>query len=452
VVRVPHILVIDDEAAMRESLSLWLKEEGYYVEAVASGPEAIEKVGKKTWNIALLDLKMPGMDGLEVQREIKKISPETQIVMITAYPSVDTAISAMKEGAYDYIIKPFDPDEVSFMVKKIIEHQDLLLENILLRQRLEEKYQFPDIIGKSDAMQNIFELIRKVAPTIAPVLITGETGTGKELVARAIHGNSTRCHRPFVAVSCGALPETLLESELFGYEKGAFTGAEVTKKGRFEMADGGTLFLDEIGEISPRTQVDLLRVLEEKKLMRLGGTKSIEVDIRIISATNRDLKKAVEDGIFRNDLYYRLNVVSIHLPPLRERKDDIPLLVEEFLRRYNVEMNKRMDSLSPKALAMLMDYDWPGNIRELQNVIERAVVVGRGPRVLPEDLPFIIPGLKKGYPKSLKELEKFHVKVLLEENQWNIRKTAIDLGVDRQTLYNKIRKYDLKREEQRGKK
>lgn len=448
--KVPHILVIDDEAAMRESLSLWLKEEGYHVEAVASGPEAIEKVRKKTWNIALLDLKMPDMDGLEIQREIKKISPETQIVMITAYPSVDTAIAAMKEGAYDYIIKPFDPDEVSLMVKKIIEHQGLLLENILLRQRLEEKYQFSDIIGKSDAMQNIFELIKKVAPTIAHVLITGESGTGKELLARAIHGNSPRCYRPFVAVSCGALPETLLESELFGYEKGAFTGAEFTKKGRFEMADGGTLFLDEIGEISPRTQVDLLRVLEEKKFMRLGGTKLIELDIRIISATNRDLKKAVEDGIFRNDLYYRLNVISIHLPPLRERKEDIPLLAEEFLRRYRVEMNKEMNSLSPGALAMLMDYDWPGNVRELQNVIERAVVVGKGPKVLPKDLPFLIPGPKKEYHKSLKELERFHIKGLLEENQWNIRKTAIDLGVDRQTLYNKIRKYDLKREEQRG--
>ena len=444
----PRILVVDDEPAMRESLKDWLMEDGYEVGLARSGKEAITMVQEKSWEVILLDLKMPGMDGLEVLKKLKELDSEAEILMMTAYATVDTAIQAMKEGAFDYLVKPFDPDEIEMLIKKIITHKELVLENILLRRQLEEKNRYDEIIGKSDAMQGIFDLITRVAPSDSTILITGETGTGKELIAQAIHGNSERCYMPFVAVSCGALPDSLLESELFGYEKGAFTGAEYTKKGRFEMAEKGTLFLDEIGDISLKTQVDLLRVLQAKEFSRLGGQEIIKSDARVLAATNRDLKKAIEENRFREDLYYRLNVISIHVPALRERKEDIPLLAEAFIQKYCLEMNKEQVKISSSAMKSLIDYNWPGNVRELENVIERALVIGQGREIVADDLPFKTRDTThKELPKSLKMMEKMHIERILEEDNWNISRAARELDIDRQTLYNKIEKYGIKRGE-----
>jgi len=442
----PRILVVDDEAAVRESLNDWLMEDDYEVGLAASGEDAVSMAQEKSWDVILLDLKMPGMDGLETLKRLKKMMPEAEVLMMTAFATIDTAVQAMKEGAFDYLVKPFDPDEIEMHIKKIVEHKELVLENILLRKKLEEKYQYDEIIGKSGAMQEVFDLITRIAPTDSTVLITGESGTGKELIAQAIHGNSNRCYMPFIAVSCGALPDSLLESELFGYEKGAFTGAEHTKKGRFEMADKGTIFLDEIGDISFKTQVDLLRVLQQKEFRRLGGEEVIKVDVRILAATNRDLQKAIRENRFREDLYYRLNVISIHVPPLRERKEDIPLLAETFIRRYCLEMNKEEVKIAPTALKLLLDYDWPGNVRELENVIERALVIGQGKEIAANDLPFsrkeLVP---EKLPKSLKIMEQMHIERILEETDWNISRAARELDIDRQTLYNKIEKYKITR-------
>ena len=442
----PRILVVDDEAAMRGALKDWLMEDGYDVESAGSGEEAISMAQDREWEVVLLDLKMPGMDGLETLKRLKEINSEAEILIMTAYATVDTAVQAMKEGAFDYLVKPFDPDQVEILIKKIVAHKELVLENILLRRQLEEKSQYDEIVGKSDAMQEIFDLISRVAPTDSTVLITGESGTGKELIAQAIHGNSQRCYMPFIAVSCGALPESLLESELFGYEKGAFTGAEHTKKGRFEMADKGTLFLDEIGDISLKTQVDLLRVLQEKTIHHLGGETFIKVDVRILAATNRELQKAIKENRFREDLYYRLNVISIHVPPLRERKEDIPLLVETFIRKYCLEMNKEYMKITPSALKLLMEYDWPGNVRELENVIERALVIAKGKDIVSDDLPFSRKDIKpEHFPRSLKKMERMHIEMVLEETDWNISRAARELDIDRQTLYNKIEKYEIKK-------
>ena len=442
----PRILVVDDEAAVRESLNDWLMEDDYEVGLAASGEDAVSMAQENSWDVILLDLKMPGMDGLETLKRLKKMMPEAEVLMMTAFATIDTAVQAMKEGAFDYLVKPFDPDEIEMHIKKIVEHKELVLENILLRQKLEEKYQYGEIIGKSGAMQEVFELITRIAPTDSTVLITGESGTGKELIAQAIHGNSNRCYMPFIAVSCGALPDSLLESELFGYEKGAFTGAEHTKRGRFEMADKGTIFLDEIGDISLKTQVDLLRVLQQKEFRRLGGEDVIKVDVRILAATNRDLQKAIRENRFREDLYYRLNVISIHVPPLRERKEDIPLLVDTFIRRYCLEMNKEEVKIAPTALKLLLDYDWPGNVRELENVIERALVIGQGKEMAANDLPFSRKELgPEKFPKSLKIMEQMHIERILEETDWNISRAARELDIDRQTLYNKIEKYKITR-------
>jgi len=446
-----RILIVDDEPMVCLSLVNWLKEENYLARSAGDGPSAIALMSEEKWDIVLLDLKMPGMDGLEVLREIKKIAPQTVVVMMTAYASIPSSVQAMKDGAYDYLVKPLDVQELTMMLHKIIEHQQVLQENVLLRKRLKEHHSYENIIGKSEAMQKIFELIRTVADTTATVLVTGETGTGKELVARAIHANSSRRYSPFIGVSCGALPETLLESELFGYEKGAFTGAERTKKGRFELAHNGTLFLDEIGDISIKTQVKLLRVLQERSFPRLGGTEVVEVDVRLIAATNRDLMKAVEEGHFRSDLYYRLNVVNIHLPPLRDRKEDIPLLAERFIEKFNLEFNKRFDRMEKIAMDLMMDYHWPGNVRELENVIERAVVIGQGPEIKAEHLPFCRPesspapgGLAAADgARSLEDVEKAHILRMLESNEWNIAGTARLLGIDRTTLHKKINRFGL---------
>lgn len=441
------ILVVDDEPIVCLSLTNWLQEENYLARAAGDGPSAIAAIREENWDVVLLDLKMPGMDGLEVLRKIKEIAPHTAVIMMTAYASVPSSVQAMKEGAYDYIIKPLDVEELTLMLKKIVEHQHLVTENILLRKRLTDRYTYGDIIGKSSAMQNVFELIDTVADTNATVLITGETGTGKELVARAVHTNSSRRYSPFIAVSCGALPDTLLESELFGYEKGAFTGADRTKKGRFELAHGGTLFLDEIGDISMKTQIKLLRVLQERNFQRLGGTDLIDVDVRLITATNRDLAKAVEEKVFRNDLYYRLNVVNIQLPPLRKRKDDIPLLITHFMEKFNVEFNKKFDRVEQAALDQMMSYPWPGNVRELENVVERAIVIDQGPELKLGNLPFCnLEQPISSEPEALEEVEKLHITKMLERHDWNVAKTARILNIDRTTLHKKIKKFGLERQ------
>jgi DNA-binding NtrC family response regulator len=443
-----RILVVDDEPMVCLALTNWLEEENYFAQAVQDGPQAIAAVREENWDIILLDLRMPGMDGMEVLKQVKKIAPQTVVIMMTAYASIPGAVQAMKEGAYDYIVKPLDVDQLTLMLKRIVEHQQLITENILLRKRLTEQYEFEDIIGRSEAMQEVFEMIKAVTDTNATVLITGETGTGKELVARAIHSNSSRRYGPFVATSCGALPETLLESELFGYEQGAFTGADRTKKGRFELANGGTLFLDEMGDISMKTQIKLLRVLQERSFSRLGGTEQIKVDVRVISATNRDLVAAIEEGSFRSDLYYRLNVVSIQLPPLRERKDDVPLLAAHFINKYNVEFNKKFDRVDRKAMDFMMDYHWPGNVRELENVIERALVIDHGPEVKFKHLPFCnVESPLTEELQSLQEVERVHIEKMLKKNDWNIAKTARHLNIDRTTLHKKIKKFGLERQQ-----
>jgi two-component system response regulator AtoC len=360
------ILVVDDELSVRESLADLLRSRGFQALALETGEQALAQCASTPWDIVLLDLKLPGMDGLEVLEKIKAHDSETAVLIMTAYASIDSAVSAMKQGAYDYIVKPFDPEEIIHVINKIEESQKLKRENLLLRQKLEEIYAFDILVGKSRTMQEVFETINTVANSDSVVLIRGESGTGKELIARAIHAQSKRRYMPFVAVSLGALPDTLIESELFGYEKGAFTGADHTKKGRFELAHGGTLFLDEIGEISPKTQIDLLRALEEKQFQRVGGTRTISVDVRIISATNRNLEKAVAEGTFREDLYYRLNVVPIHVPPLRERKEDIPLLVKHFLRKAASKTNKKTCRINDKTMDFLIKYHWAGNVRELE--------------------------------------------------------------------------------------
>lgn len=446
--KMPNILVVDDEAAIRESLKDWLMEDGYGVALAVDGENAIAMVQESQYDVILLDLKMPGIDGLETMRRIKEISPDSEVLMMTAYASVDTAVQAMKEGAFDYLVKPFDPDEVELQIKKILALREMRLENIMLRKRLEAQYQYDEIIGKSEAMQEIFDLIDRVAPSDATVLITGESGTGKELIAQALHGNSNRCFMPFVAINCGALPDSLLESELFGYEKGAFTGADHTKRGRFEMAQGGTVLLDEIGEISLKTQVDLLRVLQQKEIIRLGGESTIDVDVRILAATNRDLKASMEKGDFREDLFYRLNVIAIHVPPLRERNEDIPLLANAFVKQRCMEMNKALVKISPGAMRQLMDYHWPGNVRELENIIERALVIGSGGEIMTDDLPFSRgEPYASDSPKSLKMMEKAHISRILEQANWNISKAAREMDIDRQTLYNKMRKYAIKKGE-----
>ena len=443
-----RVLVVDDEPMVCLALTNWLEEENYFAQAVEDGPQAIGAVREENWDIVLLDLRMPGMDGMEVLKQVKEIAPQTVVIMMTAYASIPGAVQAMQEGAYDYIVKPLDVDQLTLMLQRIVEHQQLITENILLRKRLTEQYEFEDIIGRSEAMQEVFEMIKAVTDTNATVLITGETGTGKELVARAIHSNSSQRYGPFVATSCGALPETLLESELFGYEKGAFTGADRTKKGRFELAHGGTLFLDEVGDISIKTQIKLLRVLQEKSFSRLGGTEPIKVDVRLVSATNRDLVAAIEDGSFRSDLYYRLNVVTIQLPPLRERKDDVPLLAAHFINKYNVEFNKKFDRVNRKAMDFLMDYHWPGNVRELENVIERAIVIAQGPEVKIDHLPFCnVEATPTEDLQSLQEVERLHIEKMLQRNDWNIAKTARLLNIDRSTLHKKIKKFDLERQQ-----
>jgi DNA-binding NtrC family response regulator len=444
-----RILVVDDEEIVRESLGGWLEKDGYTIVTCPDGPSALARMKAERWSIMIVDLKMPGMDGLQVLEEAKKLQPELAVVIMTAYATVDTAVAAMKAGAYDYLVKPFDPEELSIMMQKIVSQQTLVRENAVLRQALKQEYRFRDLLSKSPAMQSVFELARTAARSNSTILVLGESGSGKEVLARAIHGESPRNDGPFVAVSCAALTESLLESELFGHERGAFTGAIARRKGKFEVAHGGTLFLDEVGDIGPKLQLDLLRVLEERKLHRVGGNEPIDVDVRIIAATNRDLKKAVVEGKFREDLFYRLNVIPILIPPLRQRREDVPLLVENFVERLAVEMKKRLDGVSPDAMTALMAHDWPGNVRELRNVLERGAVVATTAVIQLADLG--MPTRAEAPPKpgtlaSLEEVEKRHVAAVLAHTAGNVSQSARILGIDRVTLYNKMRKYGLRRD------
>ena len=444
------ILVVDDDRSGREALCEALREWGYQVMAAPNGAEAVRLAEASPPDGVITDLKMPGSDGLDVLRKVKAMDPDAFVILVTAYGTVDTAVSAMKEGAYDYLTKPMDLRQVRTLLARAVEARRLRLENVQLHQRLDEKYGFSNIIGQSAAMQAVFERIRTVVDTRVPVLIQGPSGTGKELVANALHNLSPRKNRPFIKVNCAALTETLLESELFGHEKGSFTGAIQRKKGRFELADGGTLFLDEISEMSPATQAKLLRVLQEFEFERVGGTETLQVDVRLIAATNRELKRRVEEGQFREDLYYRLNVVPIHLPPLKDRQEDIPLLISAFLERLTREHHKRIDEVEPEVTRALIQHDWPGNVRELQNVVENMVLMTKGRTLSRASLPEEIGGTRSEaggdvpLGLSLDELERRAIRRNLALNDGNRRKTAEMLGIPLRSLYRKIERYGLK--------
>ena len=440
------ILIVDDEKVVRDSLTRWFLEDGYQVGAAENATDALRQLQAQRWEIILLDIKMPGMDGMELQGRIREIDPHATIIFITAHASVDTAVQALKLGAFDYVTKPVDPDYLSHLISNAVKQRALVAENLKLKEQIAEFPKLDEIIGDSPAIQKVFALIETVARTDTTVMIRGESGTGKELIARAIHSNSERRFFPIVTINCGAMPEGVLESELFGHEKGSFTGAQYRRKGKLELADQGTLFLDEVGNIDMKTQMDLLRVIETKQFTRVGGNEVIKVDFRIICATNKDLEKAMGEGSFREDLYYRLNVFSIYVPPLRERKADIPPLADYFVKKYARAMAKPIASISSEAMDVLVRYNWPGNVRELENAIERAMVVGKPPTIRPDDLPFRL-SEKNNVPHSgsLAAVEKAQIISVLEQNNWNISRSAEILDIDRVTLYNKINKYGLRK-------
>ena len=441
------LLIVDDESNVRDSLSKWFREDGFCIGTAENAAAALRQLQERKWDIILLDIRMPGMDGMELQQRIMELEPTATVIFITAHATIETAVQALKRGAFDYVTKPIDPDYLSHLIQNAVKQRALTNENVKLKESISEFSKIDDIVGDSPQMQKVYELIQTVASTDTTVMIRGESGTGKELIARAIHSNSARRYFPIVTVNCGGLAEGILESELFGHERGAFTGAQYRRKGKLELADGGTLFLDEVGNISAKTQMDLLRVLETKQFTRVGGNEVITVDFRVICATNKDLENAMLEGTFREDLYYRLNVFAIVVPPLRERKSDIPLLVNYFTKKYAQSLGKQSVCVSPEAMNLLVRYNWPGNIRELENAIERAMVVGRTPTIMPEDLP--IHGdnnVKQQIPHgSLAAAEKDLIIAVLEENKWNISRSASILDIDRVTLYNKIHKYGLKK-------
>ncbi len=448
----PRILVVDDEESHRMMLRAVLEESGYSIAEAADGPETIRAVEQEPFDLILLDIRMTTMDGIETLTEIRKISPFVPVLMMTAYASVKTAVEALKAGAFEYLIKPLDIEELRILVEKALEHYHLQEENLALKERLGNRFDFSKIIGKSPKMKEVFELLAQVAPTDATVLVLGESGTGKELVANAIHHNSARANQPFVKVACAALPEPLLESELFGHEKGAFTGAIARREGRFRMAHRGTIFLDEVGEMSPATQSKLLRVLQEKEFESVGSSHTMKVDVRVIAATNKDLEKEVREGRFREDLFYRLNVVPVFLPPLRERKEDIPALAAHFFSLYREKNKKELREVSGKAMDLLLRYEWPGNIRELENCIERSVIMARGEIIAPADLPPQIQALSSQKEDSsirlplglsLQEVEKTLILKTLEDTGGNRSRAAEILGINRRTLQNKLKEYGI---------
>ena len=438
------LLIVDDELSVRDSLAKWFAEEGYEVATAESANEALTRVAETAFDVALVDIKMRGTDGIELQRRLHEIYPDMLVIIMTGYASVETAVAALKNGAYDYVNKPLDPDEIAHLVAKAMSHRHTQQENVRLKETVAEIAHPSDIIGQSAAMKKVFDAIETVGPTDATVLITGESGTGKELVTRAIHQASPRRFHPLVVIHCGALTETLLESELFGHEKGAFTGAQYRKKGKFEVADGGTVFLDEISDISLKTQTDLLRVLQEKEIVRVGGNQQIKVDFRAIAATNKNLEALVKAGSFRPDLYYRLHVFCIDLPPLRDRREDIPLLVNHFLNKFCMATSRQVPQISAEALDVLMRYEWPGNVRELENAVERALVVGRANEIRPGDLAFQFHAESPQGGQTLDDVEHAHIERILRETQHNLSRAARILDIDRTTLYNKLRKYGLR--------
>jgi two-component system response regulator HydG len=441
-----NILIVDDEAVITDSLSRWLAEDGYKVATASSASEALRRFQENIWDLVFIDIKMPGMDGLELEHRLHEIDPTIVLVIMTGYASVETAVWAMKHGAYDYVSKPFDPDEVSKLVARAVEHRRLARDNARLREQLElAQPAAREMIGDSPLMKRLQEQILTVGPTDTTVLVLGESGTGKELVARALHAASPRRFAPLVTIHCGALTDTLLESELFGHEKGSFTGAQYRKKGKFEVADGGTVFLDEIGDISLKTQTDLLRVLQEKEITRVGSTRAIPVDFRAVAATHRNLEEMVREGRFRADLFYRLNVFPMAAPPLRDRREDIPLLAHHFMKKYSAATHKPFEGISKEALDLLLRHSWPGNVRELENAVERAVVIGREPELRLEDFPFQSPAAGEPAPRSLEEVEKQHIGQVLEECRWNMSRAARILEIDRATLYHKVKRYGYHR-------
>ncbi|WP_312561410.1 sigma 54-interacting transcriptional regulator [Anaerospora sp.] len=449
------ILVVDDEESVRKLLTAVLKKEGYTVETADDGQQAVEKARLIKPALVIMDIRMPHLDGLSAFKAIREENKEVLVILMTAFAAVETAVEAVKLGAYDYIIKPFNIDEVKLLIKRAMQVQTLTEEVKVLREELYSNYRLDKLLTNSPKMQELYRIIGKVASTNATVLITGESGTGKELIANTIHYNSQRSHGPLIKINCGALPESLLESELFGHEKGAFTGAAARKLGRFELANKGTIFLDEIGEVSQALQVKLLRVLQEREFERVGGTEPIKTDIRIIAATNRCLEEMVAKGTFREDLYYRLNVVYIHVPPLRERREDIPLLADYFLHKYAQENNKTMSMFDQETCSLLADYHWPGNVRELANVIERAVIMSTGCVIFPEDLPQSLSRQQilameassdytgQSLKEIIKQVERNIIKQALANNNGNKVKTAKDLAMSRRALLYKIEEYEL---------
>jgi DNA-binding NtrC family response regulator len=445
-----NILIIDDEEAIRDSFSQVLKREGYAAKAAVDGREGLEFFKKEQFHVVLLDLKLPGPDGMVILSKIKEQNPETPVVIITGLATIESAVEAIKRGAFDYLAKPCSPQELRFIVKKALDSRKIFFKNIYLREELRKKTEFEMVIGKSKAMEKVLDIVRRVSPSESTVLISGESGTGKELLAREIHNHSPRKNEPFVVVDCGALVETLFESELFGHVKGSFTGAYETKHGRFEVANGGTIFLDEISNIGLNIQAKLLRVIQEREITRIGSTRPIKVDVRILAATSENLADLVRKEKFREDLFYRLSVVPIHLPPLRERKEDLPFLIDHFLQKYNKRAKKNLNSISPAVNKALVNYDWPGNIRELENTIERAVVLSMGDEIQLDDLVYhgISASTSFFHPtggkyKTLEEIEKAYIKTVLKAQHGNRSRTAKILGIDRKTLLTKIKKYAI---------
>ena len=449
-----RILVVDDEEQMRDLLAKVLERKGFQTSVCGDGTEALAFLEKEPVDLVVTDVRMPGLGGMEALRAVKELNPDIVVIIMTAFGSIDQAVQAVKDGAYDYINKPFKIDEMLLTIEKALDERRLRHEVSALRQELHTRYHFENLIGKSRPMQEVFGLIEQVAGSRSTVMVYGKSGTGKELVAKAVHYNSQRSSKNFVAVNCAAIPAELLESELFGHERGAFTGAIATKVGKFELATGGTLFLDEVGSMRLDLQAKILRALQEREIERVGGSRTIKIDVRVIAATNRDLKKAVEEGTFREDLYYRLNVVPITLPDLKDRPEDIPLLANHFVQKFGQESNSGIREISKEAMAILISHTWPGNVRELENVIERAATLGRGPAVQPSDLPPHLAGgtnpLERALAKeaTLEDLEKDYIAMILRRTKGHQIRAASILGIDRRTLYRKIRRYGLRLNEE----